>query len=534
MKKLVIVVTFVVFLVRGTLSAAYAAQFFCPAGNVTCLIAAITQANAMPGEHIITLAPGTYTLQAVNNVTDDANGLPSITSSILIQASSENPPTIIERDPAAPGFRIFHISAGGELSLEGVTLQNGTSGFAGSAILNRGVTWIRNSIIRNSGGSGAEEGAIYNSGTLTVSRSIITENLLGHQGGGIKNQPEGNVFVEYSTISNNIVDGGGGIFNIGTLVVRNSAIVFNGGAASGGGGIVNVGLGFVEIVNSTIAQNRTSGGGAGVFNADDGHVSIINSTIRENFGDGGGGILNELGSILLVQNTIIAGNTSDDCLGVIWSLGNNVIGDPTGCDIALQESDLTGDPGLGPLVGAGEDDLPGRAFYPVLAGSVVIDAANPAACPQIDQLGNLRQNTCDIGAIEFQGKMLVAIDVKPRSEANKINPKSKNSINVAILSVDGFDATTVDPKTVRFGATGTEASPIRVVKRDPDHDDDRDLVLRFEIRDTEIECGDTSATLTGQTFDGIPIIGSSPIQTVNCKKHKGPHHDFNSKRRHER
>ncbi len=533
MKKLVIVVTFVVFLVRGTLSAVYAAQFFCPAGNVTCLIAAITQANATPGEHIITLAPGTYTLQAVNNVTDGLNGLPSITSSILIQASSENPPTIIERDPAAPLFRIFHVSAGGELSLESVTLQNGDSTNGGSAIRNRGVTWIRNSIIRNSGRSDGEFGAIYNSGELTVSRSIITENRAGHQGGGINNQPEGNVFVEYSTISNNIVDGGGGIFNTGTLVVRNSAIVFNGGAASGGGGIVNVGFGFVEIVNSTIAQNQTSDVGAGVFNGDDGHVSIINSTIRENF-DIGGSIFNDLGSSILVQNTIIAGNTSPDCLGVIWSLGNNLIGDPSGCTINLQPSDLTGDPGLGALVGAGQGDPAGRAFYPVLAGSPVIDAASPAACPQIDQLGNLRQNTCDIGAIEFQGKMLVAIDVKPRSEANKINPKSKNSINVAILSVDGFDATTVDPKTVRFGATGTEASPIRVVKRDPDHDDDRDLVLRFEIRDTEIECGDTSATLTGQTFDGIPIIGSSPIQTVSCKKHKGPHHDFNSKRRHER
>ena len=130
--------------------------------------------------------------------------------------------------------------------------------------------------------------------------------------------------------------------------------------------------------------------------------------------------------------------------------------------------------------------------------------------------------------------MLVAIDVKPRSEANKINPKSKNSINVAILSVDGFDATTVDPKTVRFGATGTEASPIRVGKKDPDRDNDRDLVLRFEIQDSEIECGDTSATLTGQTFDGIPIIGSSPIRTINCKKHKGSGHHFKSKRRHER
>jgi hypothetical protein len=53
-----------------------------------------------------------------------------------------------------------------------------------------------------------------------------------------------------------------------------------------------------------------------------------------------------------------------------------------------------------------------------------------------------------------------------------------------------------------------------------DRDMDRDLVLRFEIRETGIECGDTSAFLTGHTLDGIPILGSSPIKTVNCKKDK--------------
>ena len=102
-----------------------------------------------------------------------------------------------------------------------------------------------------------------------------------------------------------------------------------------------------------------------------------------------------------------------DCSGTITSLGNNLVGDPSGCDINLQPSDLTGDPGLGSLVGAGEDDLPGRAYYPVLAGSPVIDRGNPNACLQTDQLGNLRVGICDIGAVEFRGQMLVSVDVRP-------------------------------------------------------------------------------------------------------------------------
>jgi hypothetical protein len=127
--------------------------------------------------------------------------------------------------------------------------------------------------------------------------------------------------------------------------------------------------------------------------------------------------------------------------------------------------------------------------------------------------------------IHFPVTILVSIDIRPKSDANKIDPDSKGKIAVAIVSANGFDADNVDLNTVRFGATGTEASPIVIAKRDFDRDKDRDLVLRFEIRETGIECGDTSAFLTGQALDGIPILGSSPIQTVNCKKHKGrgPH-----------
>jgi probable HAF family extracellular repeat protein len=111
---------------------------------------------------------------------------------------------------------------------------------------------------------------------------------------------------------------------------------------------------------------------------------------------------------------------------------------------------------------------------------------------------------------------LVSIDVRPRSDTNRLDPDSNREINVAILSLDGFNALTVDPNTVRFGATGNEAAPVDVARRDVDGNGQRDMVLRFEIQDTEIECGDTSATLTGQTFNGESILGSGAIKTVQC------------------
>jgi hypothetical protein len=112
--------------------------------------------------------------------------------------------------------------------------------------------------------------------------------------------------------------------------------------------------------------------------------------------------------------------------------------------------------------------------------------------------------------------MLVSIDVRPRKDANRINPSSIKNIHVAIFSVDGFDATTVDAATVRFGATGSEAAPVSFAMKDPDRDKDRDMVLSFRIQDMGIKCGDTLASLTAQTLSGVSIVGSTPI-TTHCK-----------------
>lgn len=90
-------------LTASSVKLADAAEFWCPADDVTCLIAAINEANAMPGEHTINLEPGSYTLQTVDN---GLNGLPVISGSIRIQATAEDVPTTIERDVNAPSFRI--------------------------------------------------------------------------------------------------------------------------------------------------------------------------------------------------------------------------------------------------------------------------------------------------------------------------------------------------------------------------------------------------------------------------------------------
>lgn len=119
--------------------------------------------------------------------------------------------------------------------------------------------------------------------------------------------------------------------------------------------------------------------------------------------------------------------------------------------------------------------------------------------------------------LELKTRTMIQIDIKPGSFPNSINPRSEGVIPVAILTTDTFDATTVDPTTVLFGATGTEAAPVHSALEDVDLNGDTDMILHFNIQDTGIQCGDTSASLTGETLDGQIIEGSDSIKTVGCK-----------------
>jgi hypothetical protein len=116
---------------------------------------------------------------------------------------------------------------------------------------------------------------------------------------------------------------------------------------------------------------------------------------------------------------------------------------------------------------------------------------------------------------------ILAIDIMPGSRHNPIIPRSRVRIPVAILTTDTFDATTVDLTyfSIRFGATGTEAAPVRSALVDVDRDGDTDMLLLFNTRDTGIECGDTFAFLaiTRMWPYHLSNMGADRIMTVGCR-----------------
>jgi hypothetical protein len=422
----------------------HAAEFFCSSGDATCLIAAVNSANDTPEEDTIILGPGIYALTTVDNDTDGANGLPSIRSTVTLRGAGADR-TIVERDGAAPFFRLVHIASTGSLVLDEVTLRGGVAFAArlpgdlntsGGAILNLGTLSIMNSVLMGNSVQGqfGDGGAIAGVGTLSIMNSVLMGNSVrgqGGSGGAIAGFGLTVTTVTNTTFASNFVRvnrgaSGGAIYNSqGMLAVTNSTFTDNStfGNIGAGGAIAN-NQGTVSITSSTLARNTmhgevNGGGGGALSNGLLGTVLITNSTLADNtastIGGGpvlrGGGIENRGTGTVTLQNTILAGNSvvdgvngkGPDCFGVITSLDHNLIGDPTDCTISLLGNDLIGDPGLGEFT---DDGTPGGGHFPLLASSQAIDRASPEACPPTDQLGLARIGICDIGAVEFQTAVL--------------------------------------------------------------------------------------------------------------------------------
>ena len=116
--------------------------------------------------------------------------------------------------------------------------------------------------------------------------------------------------------------------------------------------------------------------------------------------------------------------------------------------------------------------------------------------------------------------ILISIDIKPGGVPNSISCNNDHGvIPVVILTTDDFDATTADHSTVSFeGASETHvdrrSGEPRRHEEDVDGDGDIDLVFHFRLGETELDCGSTEGTLTGETFDGEVIEGTDSVNII--------------------
>jgi hypothetical protein len=115
----------------------------------------------------------------------------------------------------------------------------------------------------------------------------------------------------------------------------------------------------------------------------------------------------------------------------------------------------------------------------------------------------------------------VAIDIKPGSDPNAINPSAEGLIPVAILGSNSFDVAHVDATTLAFDRDGTGpahdlSDPAEFADHleDVDGDGFTDLVSHYRTEETGIAFGDTKACVTGETIGGMPFEGCDAVRTV--------------------
>jgi uncharacterized repeat protein (TIGR01451 family) len=379
---------------------------------VCTLRAAAMESNALAGDDIITLPVGTVKLSivppspAVPDV--EAHGDVDLLTTIAITGAGQSQ-SFVGVEPGAIGpsiTTIFEVHPGASVTMEAFTIQGPKSinSDTGIGVSNAGTLGLTDMTVTDANSTG-----VVNSGTLTAARARLVANVPLEDfkpAHGLINS--GTATLTDVDISENGQErgGGSGITNSGTLTISRALISGNSSL-----GLDNTGT--AALTNVSVSENTSRGGDApGIRTAND--LTLTNVTVTGNLtvtNPGPAPGLRVSSGTASLKNTIIAqngqsgsGSNDNECAGGgIISLGNNLQGDTT-CGLNGPGDITAADPKLGPLANNGG---PTRT-HALLVASPAIDSGTNSGCPSSDQRNVARPidgdangtAICDIGAYE--------------------------------------------------------------------------------------------------------------------------------------
>ncbi len=219
---------------------------------------------------------------------------------------------------SASSTTIDNVASGVELLIDGagytVDAQNGSGRRSFTIAANTVVTM--NSIMLT-GGNHQGGGAVYNRGTLTVTDSILSGNSAANYGGGIFNN-SGTLTVTDSTFTGNSVGtyGGGAISTIsGTLTVTGST--FSGNSGTYGSGISITNGATVTVTDSIFSSNSATYSGGAIYSIGNTSTEVTNSTFSGNSANAGASFYNADGATLTVTGSTFSDNSGDYGGGIL-------------------------------------------------------------------------------------------------------------------------------------------------------------------------------------------------------------------------
>lgn len=262
--------------------------------------------------------------------------------------------------------RAFNIDGSSTVAISGLSLSNGSSTDNGGAILvASGSSLSFSSGEINNSQSDMNGGAIWVGGSLTLNGSTLDSNSAGLNGGAVAVAAGANADLTDGLLQNNsaagaqATEGGGALYNAGTLTVTGTRVEGNmaTGASGSGGGLLNVdgvatvnggfwqgnmapraggaiedrqgsvptgnsltlsGIDFFQNSTAATAGNPANPGNGGALHiTGNGRVSIERSSMVENTAANEGGALwNHNSGELTVINSTVSGNSAPTGGGV--------------------------------------------------------------------------------------------------------------------------------------------------------------------------------------------------------------------------
>ncbi|MDJ0849224.1 MAG: thrombospondin type 3 repeat-containing protein [Myxococcota bacterium] len=108
----------------------------------------------------------------------------------------------------------------------------------------------------------------------------------------------------------------------------------------------------------------------------------------------------------------------------------------------------------------------------------------------------------------------VAIDIRPLTSSNPIDPMRRGRIPVAVFGSEDLPVSEIETETLAFGPAGAApAGRLGPLRFDLDHDGLTDLLLLFRTEEAGIALGDTEACVSGLTRGGETLEGCDAIRT---------------------
>ena len=248
---------------------------------------------------------------------------------------------------------------------------------------------------------------------------VIKKNEAADCGGGISSISE-NLKIRRTTVTKNAAPRGGGVCTHSGIITNPAGVIsattISGNTAGSGGGLAVDGSNpgsydedpSIEIVNSTIAGNSSTGNGGGLYAIEGGGLAVDNATVSYNQansdatgGGAGGGMFQATAApvafddSIIAENTVGSGGSSPECAGTFTGSASLIGGSTAGCTIGATN---TINAFISPFANNGGPTKTVAIEEPSQANGLAGD------CPAKDQRGVKRANDCDSGSFELRGQ----------------------------------------------------------------------------------------------------------------------------------